>query len=109
MYGTNEKNVPQSLASVQEVVKGIQTKPVTDQELEDARNTLINSLAVSLETNEKVAGLLIDIEYFNLGKNYLQELPVIYSQITKEDLLRVAQKYIHMDKTTQVITGPHKE
>lgn len=108
-YGTNGKNVDKSLKIVKSVVDGIKSSPVSDRELKDAKSTIVNEIAVKLETNGSMADILSDIELFNLGNDYIERIPDIYKKITKEDLLRVAKKYIHPDKMDLVITGPYEE
>lgn len=109
IYETNGKDVAKSLASVNEVVREIQSKPPSDEEIADAKSTLINQIAVSMETNGKVAGILCDMEYFNLGEDYVKNISRLYSSVTKEDLLRVAKSHIHLDRGCLVIAGPYKE
>jgi zinc protease len=109
LYGTHEKNVGKSIEATRAVIKNIQTVPVSDHELNDARNAIINKLTVSLQTNSSVADFLKEIELFNLGEGYLESIPARYRTITSGDLLRVAKKYIHPDRMTMVIAGPCKE
>lgn len=98
--------------SAGEVVKEIvnqlrlmQKEPVSDQELADAKSFLIGSFPRRLETNRKIADFMSLVQYYRLGDDYLKKYPEYIQSVTKEDLLRVARKYLHPDRYTLVITG----
>jgi len=101
--------VAKSLERVKSTVQKIQNSPVSTMELEEARSSLVNRIAVSLETNGRVADMLCDMEYFKLGDDYLEKLPGLYGAVTRDDLMRVARQYIQLNKMSLVIAGPDKE
>jgi zinc protease len=79
---------------------------VSEEELEDAKSSYIGSLPLSVESNNGVASAIIRMERFNLGLNYMREFPIMVERVTKEDILRVAKKYINPKKMITVSAGP---
>lgn len=83
----------------------IRKSPVSDKELEDAKAYLIGSFPLRLDTNSKIAGMLTAFEYFNLGLDYPDRYPKLINSITKEEVLRAAQKYLNTDSYILVAVG----
>lgn len=83
----------------------IRKEAVTDKELEDAKAYLTGSFPLRLDTNGKIAGILTAVEFFNLGLDYPDRYPKIINALTKNDILRAAQKYLKPDSYILVVVG----
>jgi len=66
---------------------------------------LIGRLPLSVESNAGVAQALLNLERFGYGLNYLRELPGKLTAITREDILRSAQAYWHLDRLVITSAG----
>ncbi len=86
-------------------IRKIQSAPVNDKELADAKAYLIGSFPLKLDTSEKLAGLLPYIEFYGLGLDYLDRYPSLINAVTKQDVLRVAKTYLHPDRYGLVVVG----
>jgi len=95
----------QALASVFQELKRIRTDPVRDQELADAKAYLIGSFPLRMDTNAKLASLLNLVELHSLGLSYFDDYPKAIAAVTKEDVLRVAQKYLNPDRYALVVVA----
>ena len=105
--GVQTKNESAKVA-IEEVLKEmerIRSLPVTDKELEDAKAYLTGSFPLKLDTNKKIAGMLTAIEFFNLGLDYPDRYPKMINALTKDEILRVARKYLNPDNYTMVVVG----
>ena len=94
--------------SVQEM-ELIRKELVSEKELEGAKKYLIGSFPMRLNTQGKLTSFLAQVEYHGLGLDYPEKYPSLIRSITREDLLRVAQKYIHPKNTILVIVANLKE
>lgn len=83
-------------------VERIRKENVSDQELEDAKAYLTGSFPGRLDTNRKIADFLAVVEFYNLGLDYIEKYPQYINSITKDDVLRVARKYLDADLVTVV-------
>jgi zinc protease len=99
----------EAIASVFQEIKRIRTEPVGYQELADAKAYLIGSFPLRLDTTGKLAGLLTVVELHGLGLNYFEDYPKAIEAVTKEDVLRVAQKYLNPDLYALVIVAKQAE
>lgn len=104
--GVNPKNLTRAIESILAEIQRLRATPVTQDELDEARDFLTGSLALRLETNDGVAAMLSDIELFNLGLDYLQRYPHIIRSITAEQILAVVQKYARVEHYALAIAGP---
>lgn len=99
----------QAIAAALSEIKRIRTEPVSDQELADAKAYLIGSFPLRLDTTGKLAGLLAVVELHGLGLSYFDDYPKAIAAVTKEDILRAAQKYINPDLYALVVVAKQAE
>ena len=104
--GVNPQNVNQAVDSILHEFERLGNEPVSDEELSDSIANMTGTLPLRLETNDGVASILLNMEWFGLGLDYLQTYQERIRAITKEDVQRVAADYLRTDSYTQVTAGP---
>ncbi len=104
--GVNPENVNQAADSILHEFERLGNEPVSDEELSDSIANMTGALPLRLETNDGVASILLSMEWFGLGLDYLQTYQERIRAITKEDVQRVAANYLRTDSYTQVTAGP---
>jgi zinc protease len=87
----------------------IRKEPVSDKELEGAKKYLIGSFPLRIDTQSKLAGFLLLVQYYGLGLDYPEKYPALIQSVTKEDVLRVAKKYLHPENHILVVVANLKE
>lgn len=87
----------------------IRRERVSDAELELAKKALIGSFAVRYSTQKEIAKFFAQVEYFGLGLDYPHRYPDLINAVTREDVLKAAQKYLHPDHYVLVVVGNLKE
>lgn len=96
---------------VEEILKGMKrmrSELVSEDELKDAISYLTGSYPRRLETMSKVAGFLSAVEFLGLGLDYDKQYIELIKKITREDVLRVAKKYLHPDNYVLVVVADQK-
>ena len=83
----------------------IRREPVTDDELAGAKLYLTGSFPLRLDTTTKIVAFLTQVEFFNLGANYADTYAQHINAVSKDDVLRVAQQYLHPDQLLLVAVG----
>ncbi len=83
----------------------IRKEPVSDKELEGAKKYLIGSFPMRIDSQAKLSTFLLLAQYYGLGMDYAEKYPSLIRSVTKEDVLRVAKKYIHPDNALLVVVG----
>jgi zinc protease len=97
---------------ISEIVKQmerIRKEPVSDEELEDAKSYLTGSFTRRLDTNRKIADFLAFVEFYNLGLDYIEKYPAYINSVTKEDVLRVARKYLNPENYVLIVVANQKK
>lgn len=90
-------------------LKGIRGDiPVTDEELQTAKDNLIQGLPAQFSSVSSVNGAITDLYLNDLPKDYYQRFADQVKAVTKADVQRVAQRYIDPDHLAIVIVGDRK-
>jgi zinc protease len=106
---TKNESANQAIDEIFKELKRIRTEAVTDKELADAKAYLTGSFPLRMDTSAKIAGMMTSIEIFNLGLDYPRKYPEIINAVTKDDILRVAKKYLVPEKIVIVVLGDQEQ
>jgi zinc protease len=90
---TTMGNYQQVLGLILEKMKQIQADLVAEEELERAKTMLVTMHELGRETNAAQAYQAALWEVLGLGHDWGEQYPEVISDIEREDILRVAQKY----------------
>jgi len=104
--GVNPANVQKAIKSILKEVEKITTKAVSERDLEDNKANFISRLPLTLESNEGVAGSIMNMETYHLGLDYLRGYADMINAITREDLLKAAQQYLSPTAYALASAGP---
>ena len=104
--GVDPANVERALEAITAQLRRLRTEPVTADELADAKSYLTGSLPVGLESPGAVVQLLLTIEEFDLGLDYLDRYPQIINALTVEALQAAALTHLDPDRLAVGIAGP---
>jgi zinc protease len=104
--GVNPTNVDETIADITDEFKRIATEPVSDEDIDNVQSYYTGSLPLQLESNEGVASIILRIETYGLGLDYLLSYRDRILALTKDDLLAAAANYINVDDLTISVAGP---
>lgn len=104
--GVNPKNVDRAVELIRNEIKRFVTQKVTPTELKENQANFIGRLPMQMETNEGVAGSLMNVELYGLGLDYYQRFPGLVREITRDQILHVAQKHLSPDRHVLSVAGP---
>jgi zinc protease len=80
-------------------------RPITDDELSTAKDSLIQRLPATFASVSAINNALANLWTQGLPDDYYQQYTKAVAAVTKDDALRVAKKYIGLDKLAIVIVG----
>jgi len=105
--GLQTKNEAANIAigEIFKELERISTEPVTDLELNDAKSYLTGSFPLRIDSNKKLSAFLTSVEFYGLGLDYIEKYPEFIEAVTKDDLLRVAKKYLNAKNYVLVVVG----
>jgi zinc protease len=87
----------------------IRTAPVSDAELQLAKNYLIGNYQSGFETQANVAQRLIEEQMYNLPVDYLETYTNKIAAVTPADITRVANKYMDLNNLAIAVVGDAKQ
>ena len=95
-----------ALVEFMKELRGIQgTRPVTDDELATAKDALIQGLPSMFASVSGINGAISELWVDGLADDYYQRYGKAIAAVTKDDVVRVARKYIDLDHLAIVIVG----
>jgi zinc protease len=104
---TDPARVEATVEAILGQIKRLQSEPVSDAELEAARMNYEGSMAVSFERNLYMAGI-VGIETLLTGAfESFAEATRRVRAVTHEDILRVADQYLDLERYVTATVGPH--
>ena len=106
---TKNDSAREAMRIAREEIERIRREPVSEQELNDAKDYLTGSFPLRLDTNRKVANFLAQVEFFQLGLDYPDRYGDFIRKVTRQDVLRVAKRYLQPEKLITVVVGNHNK
>jgi predicted Zn-dependent peptidase len=105
---TKADTTARAIGLMREIIDGMTRQPVSDAELTLAKDSIINSFIFGFTNAASVANQRARLEYYGYSKGYLEEFRNNIGRVTKEDVLRVARKYLRPEVLTLVVVGDEK-
>ena len=101
------KNATVALATkiVLDEIRAIREQPVTDEELEVAKQGLIETFPRQFESKPQTLQVFVNDEWTKRPADYWQTYREKVRAVTKDDLLRVAKKYLDPDQMAILVVG----
>ncbi len=104
--GINPTNVNAAAEVIREEIRRITSELVSENELEDSKANFIGRLPLQLETNDGVAGIMLMMERYSLGLDYLHRFAGEIQAVSREQVLEAARRYLDPDAFALAIAGP---
>lgn len=104
--GVNPANVELTIQSILHEIERFKQDGPTEDEVADAKAFLTGSLALGMETNAGIANLLLYIETFGLGEDYIERYPGHINGISREAIVEVARSYLSTEHYVVAVAGP---
>lgn len=104
--GVSPQNVKKASGLIVDELKRFVQDGVTTEELADTKANFIGRLPLSLESNGGVANALLNIERHNLGLDYYHRYENLVNEVTAEDVLNTARKFVDPYRLVIAVAGP---
>lgn len=109
--GFESKNATVALATkiVLEQIRKIRAEPVTADELDTAKRSLIETFPRQFESKPQMLRVFVNDEWTKRPADHWKTFRSRVDAVTAEDLLRVAQKHLDPEKMAILVVGDWKE
>ena len=102
---TKAETSSKAINLMKSIIAGITKEPVTDAELNAAREYLINSFMFGFTSPASIVTQRARLEYYGYPDGYLERYRDNIAKVTKADILSAARKYLHTDAFKLVVVG----
>lgn len=102
---TKSQSTLEVVSLMRELISQIREEPVTTEELDLAKKSLINSFVFAFSDNHSVVSRKVRLEYYDYPDNYLENYRQKVAAVTIADVQRVAKQYLHPDQLQIILVG----
>ncbi len=102
---TKSGSIFDAIAALKEEVDGIVTNPPTDDEMDQAKESILNAFIFNYDSRAGILAQQMAYAYYGLPSNYLETYRANVEKVTKGDVVRVAKKYVHTDDLAILVVG----
>lgn len=101
--------IDKRINSLIEVVSQFQSSQPKIERVEPAKSKIIADFAQMMQTPDGAAGVILDIELYGLGRDYLVTFADKINAVTPGDVQKAAQTYLKPQTAAIIVAGPAKE
>ncbi|TSA41938.1 MAG: insulinase family protein [Verrucomicrobiales bacterium] len=112
MFQSKSRTVPYATSLIVEEIKRITAELVKDEELENSKRSYIDRLPRNFASKGQVVGIFAGEEYtgrYKTDPQYFQQFTSRIKAVTKEDVQRVAKKYLTPERLVILVVGEKEE
>ena len=105
MVSTKSKSTVESIQALDEEMAGLASHPISDGEIKQAKDSILNSFIFRFDSPEKVLHEKMAYEFYGYPLDFLEKYQAGIEKVTKEQVAAVAAKYIHREKMAVLVVG----
>lgn len=103
--GTSPEKKQEAIDSVWRELDKIRSTPISNEELDKAKNLILGQYDLSLQTNSAQALDMALSETYGLGQDFGSQYSKAIDQVTVDDVMKAAAKYIQPEHYVEVKAG----
>jgi zinc protease len=105
MVMTKSATTFESIAAIDEEIAGLARNPISEDEMKRAKDAILNSFVFRLDSPGKVLQEQMAYEFYGYPASFLEDFEKGIKSVTREDVARVAAKYLHRDQMAVLVVG----
>ena len=106
---TQSSHTVDTLKAIDQELAKIRTTEVTDDELQTAKDTVLNGFVFNFDRPSKTINRLMIYQYYGYPKDFIFQYQKAIANVTKADVLRVAQEHLQPKNLSYVAVGNPKD
>ena len=107
--GTKSASTIEAIQAAGEDIDNLTKQPITDDEIQRAKDAILNAFIFRLDSPDKILGERMTYEYYGYPPDWLDKYQAEIKKVTAADANRVAAKYLHKDQLAVLVVGNTKE
>ena len=106
---TQSAHTVDTMKAIRDELEKIRSGEVTDEELNSAKDTVLNGFVFHFDRPSKTLNRMVLYEYFGYPRDFIFQYQKAIAAVTKADVLRVAKQYFKVSELTYVAAGNPKD
>ncbi len=102
---TKSEATVKAIEAMEQEIKKITEEEVTDEELEIARESFLNSFVFNFDTKGEIIRRLLVYDYYDYPEDFLMKMKEKIEEVNRQDILKVAQKHLRPDSVQVLVVG----
>ena len=107
--GTKSQSTIEAIQAAGEDIDNLAKQPITDDEIQRAKDAILNAFIFRLDSPDKILGERMTYEYHGYPPDWLDKYQAEIKKVTTADVSRVATKYLHRNQLAVLVVGNTKE
>jgi len=103
--GTSEEFAKDVIRIAREEIERIRREGISDKEVRDGKNYLIGNHYIRMQSNGAIVSSMCFDALYGLSPDLFKTWPGLIEKVTKQDVDRVARKYLTLDSMVRLIVG----
>ncbi len=107
--GTRSDSALVALAIIKKEVRRLTEEPVSQTELDQAKNGILNSYVFQYASKGQIAARMAYLDFFGYPADFTSKYPEEVKKVTAESILAAAKRNIHPDDLQLLLVGDQKD
>ena len=103
--GTKSQSTVEAIQGLYQEVDDLTTKPITDDEIKRAKDSILNSFVFNFDSPDKVLRERMAYEFYGYPADFLERYRAGIEKVQPADVKRVAARFMHTDKLAVLVVG----
>ena len=106
---TKSETTARAITLLRSIIAGMTRGLVSEKELKLAKDAIVNSFIFGFARSDAVVNQQARLEFYHYPAGYLERYRDNIARVSREDVLRVAKKYLRPDAMKLVVVGDEKK
>jgi zinc protease len=107
--GTKSQSTVEAIQATFEDIDGLSKHPITDDEIQRAKDAILNAFIFRLDSPDKILAERMTYEFYGYPADWLDKYQTEVKKVTAAEVNRVAAKYMHKDQLAVLVIGNTKD
>ena len=109
MVSTKSNTTIESIQAMDDEIAELPKRPINDEEIKRAKDAILNSFVFRFDSPGKVLQEKMLYEFYGYPLDFLETFQKEIEKVTKDDVARVAAKYLHREQLAVLVVGHTSE
>jgi zinc protease len=106
---TKSESTVETIRAIEEEIDRIANEPVTDDELRQAKDGILNSFVFNFDRKGEIVVRMMTYDYYRYPRDFLDRYQSSVERVTADDVLRVARAHLHPKELLVLAVGRQED